>query len=344
MKYQKLGSTDIDVSKICLGTMTFGQQNTEKEAHEQLDYAIDQGVNFIDTAELYPVPAKSTTHGKTEEYIGSWLARRGRRDDIVLATKIAGPGPYTEHIRIASDFSAKTIAEAVEDNLKRLRTDYIDLYQIHWPARTTNFFGKRGYYHKDGWDNNIQEILEGLEAMVKAGKVRHIGISNETPWGMMEYIRTSEKNNLPRIQTIQNPYNLLNRTFETGLSEMSIRENTGLIAYSPMAFGLLSGKYHRNEDKPEDRINQFSRMVRYKSDQCHLATAKYLEIADQHNLSLAQMSLAFVTQQRFVTATIIGATTMVQLQENLASVDVTLSKDLIKEINAIHEAVPNPAP
>lgn len=344
MKYQKLGNTDIDVSKICLGTMTFGEQNTEQEAHQQLDYALDQGVNFIDTAELYPVPANGTTQGKTEKYIGTWLAKSGRRNDVILATKIAGPGPYTEHIRKARDFSAQSISEAVDSSLVKLQTDYIDLYQIHWPARATNFFGKRGYFHRDGWENNIHEILEGLDAMVKAGKIRHVGISNETPWGMMEYLRVSSKHDLPRIQTIQNPYNLLNRTFETGLAEMSIRENVGLIAYSPMAFGFLSGKYHRKEDQPRDRINLFERMSRYKSDQSHLATANYLEIADRNNLSMAQMSLAFVTQQRFLTATIIGATTMDQLKENIASVDIVLSKEILKEINAIHQAVPNPAP
>jgi len=344
MEYRKLGSTDIDVSAICLGTMTYGQQNTEAEAHEQLDFAVDQGVNFIDTAELYPVPAKAETQGRTEEYIGTWLEKRGRRDDLILATKICGPGPYTDHIRTDLDYNATNIAEALEKNLSRLRTDYVDLYQIHWPSRSTNFFGKRGYYHRDGWEDNIAEVMEGLDQIVKAGKARYVGISNETPWGMMQYLRASELSGLTKIQTVQNPYNLLNRTYEVGLAELSIREEVGLLAYSPMAFGLLSGKYHRKEDTPDNRINQFERMSRYKSEQCHLATAKYLEIADRNSLSLAQMSLAFVTQQRFVTATIIGATNLDQLKENIASINVKLEKDVIKEINKIHAAVPNPAP
>ncbi len=344
MEYRKLGSTDIDVSAICLGTMTYGQQNTEAEAHEQLDFAVDQGVNFIDTAELYPVPAKAETQGRTEEYIGTWLEKRGKRDDLILATKICGPGPYTDHIRTDLDYNATNIAEALEKNLSRLRTDYVDLYQIHWPSRSTNFFGKRGYYHRDGWEDNIAEVMEGLDQIVKAGKARYVGISNETPWGMMQYLRASELSGLTKIQTVQNPYNLLNRTYEVGLAELSIREEVGLLAYSPMAFGLLSGKYHRKEDTPDNRINQFERMSRYKSEQCHLATAKYLEIADRNSLSLAQMSLAFVTQQRFVTATIIGATNLDQLKENIASINVKLEKDVIKEINKIHAAVPNPAP
>jgi len=259
MEYRKLGSTDIEVSAICLGTMTYGQQNTEAEAHEQLDFAVDQGVNFIDTAELYPVPAKAETQGRTEEYIGTWLEKRGKRDDLILATKICGPGPYTDHIRTDLDYNATNIAEALEKNLSRLRTDYVDLYQIHWPSRSTNFFGKRGYYHRDGWEDNIAEVMEGLDQIVKAGKARYVGISNETPWGMMQYLRASELSGLTKIQTVQNPYNLLNRTYEVGLAELSIREEVGLLAYSPMAFGLLSGKYHRKEDTPDNRINQFER-------------------------------------------------------------------------------------
>jgi len=344
MQYKNLGTTDINVSAICLGTMTWGEQNSEEEAHEQLSYAVDHDINFIDVAELYPVPARGETQGRTESYIGTWLAKRGRRDDLILATKICGPGPYTDHIRTDLDYNAKNLRSAVETSLQRLQTDYIDLYQIHWPARATNFFGKRGYYHRDGWESNMQEILEGLDTLIKEGKIRHVGISNETPWGMMEYLRSADKHDLPRIQTIQNPYNLLNRTFEVGLAEMSIREEVGLLAYSPMGFGLLSGKYHRNEDKPTDRINQFSRMARYKSDQNYQATERYLEIANRHNISLAQMALAFVTQQRFVNATIIGATSIPQLKENIESINVTLDKGVIKEINAVQELIPNPAP
>ncbi len=344
MKYRKLGNTGIDVSVICQGTMTWGQQNTEAEAHEQLDYAIEKGINFIDTAELYPVPAKAATQGRTEEYIGTWLAKRGKRDGLILGSKICGPGPYTKHIRESDEFSASSIQDGVDRSLKRLQTDYIDLYQIHWPARATNFFGKRGYYHREGWASNIQEILEGMQAMINAGKIRYAGISNETPWGMMEYLRLSDRNDLPKIQSIQNPYNLLNRLFEVGLAEMSIRENTGLLAYSPMGFGLLSGKYHNKSDKPSDRINQFGTMARYNSEQCYEATGKYLKIAAKYGISLAQMSLAFVNQQKFVTSNIIGATSMVQLKENIASIDVALPKECIKEINVVHDAIPNPAP
>ena len=345
MEYRKLGQTDIDISVIGLGTMTWGQQNTEEEAHEQLGYAVDQGINFIDTAELYPVPARAETQGRTEEYIGTWLQKRGRRDDLIIASKIAGPGgEYTSHIRPDRDYSKRTISEAIEGSLRRLQTDYLDLYQIHWPARATNFFGKRGYYHRDAWKNNIHEILEGLHDIVNAGKARFVGISNETPWGMMEYIRLSERLGLPRIQSIQNPYNLLNRLYEAGLAEMSIRENTGLLAYSPMAFGLLSGKYHTGKDKPQDRINQFERMSRYKGKNNYDAAARYLELANKVGISLAQMSLAFVNQQKFVTSNIVGATSMEQLHEDIGSINIKLEKDVIKAINKIHEEIPNPAP
>lgn len=344
MEYRKLGNTDIDVSVICLGTMTFGQQNTEVEAHEQLDYAINNEVNFIDTAELYAVPAKKETQGLTEEYIGTWLAKRGKRDDLILATKIAGPGPYTQHIRDVKDYSKATIAAAVEGSLKRLQTDYIDLYQLHWPARKTNFFGVRGYRHYDEWQDNFLDVLEGLQEQVKAGKIRHIGISNETPWGMMNYLQTAEKNGLPRPISIQNPYSLLNRSFEVGLAEMSIREGVGLLAYSPMAFGRLSGKYAAGNDKPDDRINQFERMSRYNSAQSIAATAKYNDIAIKNGMTLAQMSLAWVNQQQFVTANIIGATNLTQLEENIGSINITLSKECVKEINGVQEQFPNPAP
>ncbi len=344
MQYRKLGTTDIDVSVICLGTMTWGEQNTESEAHEQLSYAVDNGVNFIDTAEMYAVPARKETQGKTEEHIGTWLANRGKRDDLILATKIAGPGPYTAHIRASKDFTAESIADAVDGSLKRLQTDYIDLYQIHWPARRTNFFGVRGYSRIDQWNNNIKEVLEGLQAQVDAGKIRYVGISNETPWGMMEYIRMSEKYDLPRIMTVQNPYSLLNRTYEVGLAEMSIREKAGLIAYSPMAFGLLSGKYHKKMDSPSDRINQFKTMSRYKSQQCYDATTQYISIAEKHGITPAEMSLAWINQQEFVTANIIGATTMAQLKENIGSINITLSKECIREINEVQELYPNPAP
>jgi len=295
MKYRKLGNTDIDVSVICLGTMTYGEQNTEADAHEQLDYAIEQGINFIDTAELYPVPARAATHGLTEDYIGTWLHKRGKRDDLILASKICGPGPYTDHIRVDPDYTADNIKSALETSLKRLQTDYLDLYQIHWPARQTNFFSRRGYHKLDGWEDNIPAIVDALDEVVKSGKVRYVGISNETPWGLMQYVRSAETNEKVKIQSIQNPYNLLNRTFEVGLSEMAIREQVGLLAYSPMAFGVLSGKYNNSTDKPEDRLNRFKgKMARYNSQQSRLATDEYQKIADKHGLSLAQMSLAWI--------------------------------------------------
>jgi len=345
MKYRKLGSTDIDVSVICLGTMTYGEQNTEPEAHEQLSYAVDQGVNFIDTAELYPVPARGATQGLTEKYIGTWLDRRGKRDDLIIGTKICGPGPYTDHIRKDPDYTVQNIKEALEGSLKRLRTDYIDLYQIHWPARRTNFFSSRGFYKTDDWQNNIEEIVDGLEQIVKSGKVRYVGISNETPWGLMEYINAASKNDVVKIQTVQNPYNLLNRTYETGLSEMSLRNSIGLIAYSPMAFGLLSGKYHKKLDTATDRLNLFKgKMGRYNSDQSQLATSEYLKIAEKYNMTLAQMSLAWVSNQAFVNANIIGATSLEQLKENIGSVEIELSREIIKEINRVQDAIPNPAP
>jgi len=336
MEYRKLGVTDVDVSVICLGTMTYGEQNTEAEAHEQLDYAVSQGVNFIDTAELYPVPARAETSGLTEDYIGTWLNKRAKRDDLILATKIAGPGPYTAHIRETPDYTKESISQAVDNNLKRLQTDYIDLYQIHWPARKTNFFGTRGYSKKDDWQNNFLTILQGLQEQVDAGKIRYIGISNETPWGLMEYLKLHAVHGLPRVMSVQNPYNLLNRTYETGLSEMSIREKAGLLAYSPMAFGLLSGKYHKKLDAPGDRMNKFKTMSRYNTEQCRLATQQYIEIAEKYGISPAQ--------QEFVTANIIGATSMEQLKENIGSIDIKLSKECIKEINDIQELIPNPAP
>jgi len=345
MEYRKLGNTDLDVSVICLGTMTWGNQNTEAEGHAQMDYAFDQEVNFWDTAELYAVPASPETSFKTEMIMGNWFNQNpGKREKLILATKIAGPGSYTKHIRKAKDYPPENIQEAVEGSLRRLKTDYIDLYQIHWPSRITNFFGKRDYFHRDGWEDTMLSRLETFDGLVKQGKIRHIGISNETPWGLMNYLRLAEKHDLPKIVSIQNPYNLLNRTFEVGLSEMAIRESVGLLAYSPMGFGLLSGKYHKGLDKPTDRINLQKGMSRYNSDNSKLATQNYLEIAEKYGYSLAQMSLAFVNQQKFLTSTIIGATNLDQLKENINSINLKLPREVIKEINAIHELVPNPAP
>ena len=344
MKYRKLGVTEEELSVICLGTMTWGEQNTEAEGHAQMSYALDHGVNFFDTAELYAVPARAETSGKTEEIIGTWFKKTGKRDKVFLATKIAGPGPYTAHIRKADDYSTESLLEAVDGSLKRLQTDVIDLYQIHWPARPTNFFGKRGYFHRDGWEDNIGMILDTLQQIITSGKVRYIGISNETPWGMMTYLKHSAAKGLPRIMSIQNPYSLLNRTYETGLAEMSVREKVGLLAYSPMAFGRLSGKYIEGKDTPSSRINKFSRMSRYSSDNSLSATQKYYDIAKANGWSLAQMSLAWVNQQSFVTSNIIGASSVEQLKENIDSINLEIPKEIVKEINAVHEAIPNPAP
>ena len=343
MKYSKIPHTDIEISKICLGTMTWGNQNTETEGHEQMDYALEQGVNFFDTAELYPVPATAETYAETERIIGTWFKKTGNRDKIVLASKIAGPGDYTEHIR-TNGFKPAAIKDAVEQSLKRLQTDYMDLYQLHWPERNTNTFGQRNYEHdpNDPWKDNFNEVLTTLDELIKEGKIRQVGISNETPWGTMRYLQEADKG-LPRMVTIQNAYSLLCRGFETGLSEISMREGIGLLAYSPMAFGVLSGKYLGGKQPSDARLTLFPRFARYSSEQATEATERYQKLAQEHNLSLAQMSLAFVNQQPFVTANIIGATKMEQLKENIASIDIELSQEVIDGINEIHSQIPNPA-
>ncbi len=344
MEYRKLGTTDIEVSAICLGTMTWGQQNTQEEGHRQMDYAVSQGINFFDTAELYSVPARPETQGSTEKIVGSWFAKSGKRKDIFLATKIAGPAPFTRHIRKYADYSKSSVEEALEASLKRLQTDYIDLYQLHWPARSTNFFGKRGYTHKEGWKDNFLEILEAMDGLVKAGKVRFFGISNETPWGLSRFLRLAEIHDLPRCVSVQNPYSLLNRLYETGLAEISIREKSGLLAYSPLAFGLLSGKFHDGTARSDCRIRQFPTMSRYNGKKSYEAAGKYVSIARKYGHTPAQMALAFVNLQPFVTSNIIGATHMDQLKENITSIYVELSQDCINEINEVHESIPNPAP
>ncbi len=344
MKYTTLPHTDIKVSKICLGTMTWGEQNTEAEGHEQLDYALEQGVNFIDTAELYAIPARAETYGSTEEIIGSWLKKTGNRDKIILASKIAGSGPYTEHIR-STGFSKEGITEAIHNSLQRLQTDYLDLYQLHWPERPVNCFGLRDYPYQQEtqWEDNFAEVLEILNGFIKQGKIRHIGLSNESPWGVMRYLSASKTKNLPRMITIQNSYSLLHRTYETGLSEVSLRENIGLLVYSPLAFGVLTGKY-LNGNMPKDaRVTLFPSYNRYSSQQSEKAVKKYLEIAEKHGLTLAQLSLAFVNQLPFVTSNIIGATKMSQLKENIESINIELSQEIIDEINAVHALMPNPA-
>ncbi len=347
MKYSTLGKTNLKVSKICLGTMTWGEQNTEAEGHEQMSYALDQGVNFWDTAELYSVPGKAETYGSTEKIIGTWFKKNGNRDKVVLATKIGGASPNLTWIRGAEDFSRRAIFQAIEKSLTRLQTDYVDLYQLHWPTRKTNFFGVKEYRHSksDQWQDNFLELLGAMQDLVKQGKIRYFGISNETPWGFHNFLKLSEQHNLPRIASVQNPYSLLNRTYEIGMAEMSIREKAGLLAYSPLGFGVLSGKYIKGTARPKARLNVFGKNYsRYSGPQATEATKRYLAIAEKHGLSLTQMALAFINQQPFLTANIIGATTMEQLKENIESINVELSAEVLKEIGGVHSEISNPAP
>lgn len=345
MKYTILPNTAISVSKICLGTMTFGEQNTEIEGHQQMDYAFENGVNFFDTAEMYSVPAREETYGSTEKIVGSWFKNTGNRDKIILASKIAGPNPNFGYMREKLDFSPASVKYALENSLKRLQTDYIDLYQLHWPERKTNCFGQRGFKVQDeAWEDNFREVLETFDVLIKEGKIKHIGVSNENAWGMMRFLEESKYQNLPRIKTIQNPYNLLNRLFEVGSAEVSVHENVGLLAYSPLAFGVLSGKFLTGESHPNARINLFPQYKRYNSEESTRATRLYQEIAHKHGLTLTELALAFVLQQPFLTSAIIGATTLNQLKENIATVDVTLSKEILAEIEEIQTIIPDPAP
>lgn len=348
MKYHKLGNTDIDVSVICLGTMTFGEQNTEQDAFQQLDYALSQGVNFIDTAELYAIPPKAETYGSTESFIGNWLKKTGQRNDVILATKVAGPSDdWLPHIRDENTrrLDRKNIEAAIDASLKRLQTDYVDLYQLHWPDRKTNFFGQLGYSHvEDDHCIDIAETLTVLADLVKQGKVRHIGLSNETPWGVMKFLQLADKLELPSVVSVQNPYSLLNRTFEIGLAEVAIREQVGLLAYSPLGFGVLSGKYLQGEQPPGARLSLFSDYTRYSSPNAISATEAYVDLARQHDLDPAQMALAYVNARPFLTANIIGATSMQQLESNIASIDLELSDEVIQAIEQIHTRYPNPSP
>lgn len=345
MTYTTLPNTDIKVSKLCLGTMTWGNQNTQDDGFAQMDYALEQGVNFFDTAEMYPVPATPEKQGSTSSIIGNWFQNTGNRDKIILASKIVGRiSDYTAHIRTGG-LSPENIQQSLDKELKRLQTDYIDLYQIHWPERVTNTFGVRDYKPStnDAWTDNFNEVLHSLQQQINAGKIRHIGISNEKAWGTMRFLEESKTHELPRMMTIQNAYSLLNRTFEGDLAEISIRENIGLLAYSPMAFGVLSGKYIQGTAADNARLKLFPRFSRYSSAICTEATKRYLKIAEEHKLSLAQMALAFVNQQPFVTSTIIGATTMTQLKENIASINIKLSPEVLQAIEAVHQELPNPA-
>jgi aryl-alcohol dehydrogenase-like predicted oxidoreductase len=324
--------------------MTFGNQNSEYEAFEQMDYALDKGVNFFDTAELYPVPATPQLYADTEKIIGKWMKERKNRDQIVLATKIAGPGDYTKHIR-TTGFSKNSIISAVDGSLKRLKTDYIDLYQLHWPERVTNTFGKRGFNASfdDNWKENFQSVLESLKTLILAGKIRTIGLSNENPWGFMKYLELS-KNNLPKTITIQNPYSLLNRLFEVGNAEICARENVGLLAYSPLGFGVLSGKYLGGKIPKDSRLSLFPNLSRFSGENSMRATEFYNEIAKKYEMSLTQMSLSFVNSRSFVTSNIIGASKLSQLKENIESINIDLSEDVLSEIEKVHNMIPNPAP
>ena len=346
MQHRPLGHTGIDVSVLCLGTMTFGEQNTEAQAHAQLDRALAAGVNFIDTAEMYPVPPRAETQGRTESYIGRWLAARGCRDQVILATKVAGPGDWINWLRGGGHrLDRRNIEAALDESLRRLHTDYVDLYQLHWPDRETNFFGKLGFSPAQEDDSvPLLETLEVLGDLVKAGKVRAVGVSNETPWGLMRYLGLAEQHGLPRMASIQNPYSLLNRTFEIGLAEVAIRERCGLLAYSPLGFGVLSGKYLGGQRPAGARLTLFERFSRYSNPESERATARYVELARRHGLDPAQMALAWVTSRPFTTSNIIGATTLEQLESNLESVELRLSDEVIAQIEAIHQAQPNPAP
>ena len=346
MNYKKLGNTDLNVSTICLGTMTWGEQNSEKEGFEQMDFALNQGVNFWDTAEIYSIPMREETHGETERIIGNWFEKTKKRNEIVLATKVCG-NTSNKYIRGGGNsFGKKKIIEALDESLKRLKTDYIDLYQLHWPERNTNFFGDYGYEHDEN-DKNwtpFEEILESLKKFIEQGKIRYVGLSNETAWGLSKFLELSKMKGLPKMMSVQNPYNLLNRTYEVGLAEISVREQSGLLAYSPLAFGYLTGKYRNNKLPAKSRMQLFKNFNRYKNENGQKAIDEYYKISKKYNLDFTQMSLKFCEIQHFTTSVIIGATTMEQLKTNIESVNVNLNSDIINDINKIQQKYPNPCP
>ena len=344
MNYKKLGNTDLDVSTICLGTMTWGEQNTQAEAFEQMDYALDQGVNFWDTAELYAVPPREETYGDTEVIIGNWFEKTKKRDKVIIATKVAGPA--RDYLRNGENsFTGPNLESALENSLKRLKTDYIDLYQLHWPERNVNNFGRLSYVHKENNWNQFEDVLGELDRYVKKGKIRYVGLSNETPWGVMNYLKVSKEKNLPRMMSIQNPYGLLNRSYEVGLSEVSIREEIGCLAYSPLASGYLTGKYRNNNFPKGSRMERdFDFWTRYRKPNTEKAIELYYEISKKYGLDMSQMSLKFCEIQDFMTSVIIGATTMEQLKTNIESIDIDLSEEVIKEINEVQKIYPNPCP
>ena len=346
MNYKKLGNTDLDVSTICLGTMTWGEQNSEKEGFEQMDFALSQGVNFWDTAEIYSIPMREETYGETEKIIGNWFQKTKKRNDVVLATKVCG-NTSNKYIRGGGNsFGKKKITEALDESLRRLKTDYIDLYQLHWPERSTNFFGDYGYEHDENdkdW-TPFEEILESLKKFIEQGKIRYVGLSNETAWGLSKFLELSKMKGLPKMMSVQNPYNLLNRTYEVGLAEISIREQSGLLAYSPLAFGYLTGKYRNNKLPAKSRMQLFKNFNRYKNENGQKAIDEYYKISKKYNLDFTQMSLKFCEIQHFTTSVIIGATTMEQLKTNIESVNVNLNSDIINDINKIQKKYPNPCP
>ena len=339
MQFRPLANTGILLPEICLGTMTFGEQNTQAEAFQQLDYALDRGLYFWDTAEMYPVPPKPETQGSTEQIIGNWIQQNGGRDKLFIASKIAGPSQGGSHIRDGQTrFNASDISSALDGNLKRLQTDYIDLYQLHWPERPTNFFGKLGYTNEEAENTKevtaLEETLFALQDEIKKGRIRYIGLSNETPWGTMKFLHLAEKLGLEKFVSVQNPYSLLNRTYEIGMSEIAKYEGIGLLAYSPLAFGYLTGKF-RNGARPENaRITRFSRFSRYTNPESEWATEQYAQLAEQHGLTLTQLALAFIKQQFFVSSTIIGATNLEQLKENIMLSMSFYLKKFLKELRS----------
>lgn len=348
MDYRTLGMTNLKVSVICLGTMTWGEQNSQDEAFAQMDFATGQGVNFFDTAELYAIPPKADTYGRTEEIIGNWFEKSGKRKEVILATKVAGPAPHFSWIRGGqSELTRTQIRAAAEESLKRLKTDYIDLYQIHWPQRPVNSFGKLGYGEKEvsgAESDGILEVLHAAHSLISDGKIRHIGVSNETPWGVMTYLNHAENITLPRIASIQNPYSFLNRSFEVGLAEIALQEAVGLLAYAPLAAGVLSGKYLDGQIPKGTRWDIDPRGSRYKRPKTDEAVRAYMDVAKKHGLDATQMAIAFVCRQPFLTSAIIGATKMDQLASNIAAAGVKLTDAALADINAVHALIPNPCP
>ena len=344
MNYKKLGNTDINVSTICLGTMTWGEQNTQSEAFEQMNYSLENGVNFWDTAELYAVPPKAETYGHTETIIGNWFEETKKRKDIILASKVGGPS--RKYMRNGENsFTGKNLEDALHGSLKRLKTDYIDLYQLHWPERNVNNFGRLGYEHKENDWNKFEDVLENLKKFIDQGKIRYVGLSNETPWGVMNYLQLAKDKSLPRMMAIQNPYSLLNRSYEVGLAEVSIRENIGCLAYSPLASGYLSGKYRNKQFPKGSRMERdFDFWTRYRKPNMENAVEDYYKISQKYDLDMSQMSIKFCEVQDFMTSVIIGATTMEQLKTNVESVKVNLDSEVIKEINNVQKKYPNPCP